>query len=73
MDLSLTRTSETATADRPWLASRHGLDAPISITIDVPLLSAGVHYGPSPTLPGRSLMFSGIPLARVSGSGLYGR
>lgn len=72
MDLQPITYSESATADRPWLASRHGLDTPLTITLDIGLFTEGAHYTPpSPGQP-RSTVLSGIPLGRVTGTGLYG-
>lgn len=72
MDLQPITYSESATADRPWLASRHGLDTPLTITLDTALFAQGAHYT-SPTLgQPRNVMKAGIPLGRVTATGLYG-
>ncbi|MCH0562178.1 head decoration protein [Streptomyces sp. MUM 2J] len=64
--------SESATADRPWLASRHGLDTPLTITLDTALFTQGTHYTPPTLGQPRNVMTAGIPLGRVTATGLYG-
>ncbi|MGW2886439.1 head decoration protein [Streptomyces griseoruber] len=72
MDLQPITYSEAATADRPWLASRHGLDTPLTITLDTPLFTEGTHYTPPTLGQPRNVMKAGIPLGRVTATGLYG-
>ncbi|MER6076972.1 head decoration protein [Streptomyces sp. NPDC001833] len=72
MDLQPITYSESATADRPWLASRHGLDTPLTVTLDTALFTESTHYT-QPTLgQPRYVMKAGIPLGRVTATGLYG-
>ncbi|MFI0929617.1 hypothetical protein ACH4TP_37700 [Streptomyces sp. NPDC021012] len=65
--------SDQVTADRPWLASLVGVQDTNTITLDLSKFTAGVHYAVSanPLLQGRNVMKSGIPLGRVTASGLY--
>lgn len=65
--------SDNVTADRPWLASLVGVQDTNSITLDLTKFASGTHYAPStsPFLQGRNVMKSGIPLGRVTASGLY--
>ncbi|MFE9812419.1 hypothetical protein [Streptomyces sp. NPDC005548] len=65
--------SDNVTADRPWLASLVGVQDTNSITLDLAKFSAGTHYAAStsPFLQGRNTMKSGIPLGKVTASGLY--
>ncbi|WP_228973392.1 head decoration protein [Streptomyces sp. DH12] len=64
MDLSLK--TESFTQDRrDWLGSAHGTDAPVSVTLDVTKFTSGTHY------PG-GFIKSGIPLGKVTATGLYG-
>jgi|SRR5690606_2373544 len=64
MDLSLK--TESFTQDRrDWLGSQHGTDAPVSVTLDVSKFTAGTHYPDG-------FIKSGIPLGKVTASGLYG-
>ncbi|MFF2566734.1 head decoration protein [Streptomyces sp. NPDC058084] len=72
MDLQPITYSESATADRPWLASRHGLDTPLTITLDTALFAQGTHYTPPAPGQPRNVMKAGIPLGRVTATGLYG-
>ncbi|MFJ8430474.1 head decoration protein [Kitasatospora sp. NPDC094019] len=66
-------TSATYNAGRPWLASRHGTDQTETVTIDASKLVANTHYVASTdsTQP-YSRLLSGIPLGKISASGLYG-
>ncbi|MFD3511913.1 head decoration protein [Streptomyces sp. NPDC058657] len=65
-------TSVTVTADRDWLASRHGTDSTDTITLDLPKFTKGTHYvEPSPgNIHG--YVRSGVPVGRITASGLYG-
>lgn len=64
MDLSLK--TESFTQDkRNWLGSAHGTDAPVSVTLDVSKFTAGTHYPDG-------YIKSGIPLGKVTATGLYG-
>ncbi|WP_198540076.1 hypothetical protein [Streptomyces sp. CT34] len=64
--------SEHLIANREWLASLHGTDSTDTITLDLELFSEGVHYqcGECDQPYGRVL--SGVPVGKVSESGLYG-
>jgi hypothetical protein len=72
VDLQPITYSESATADRPWLASRHGLDTPLTITLDTALFTEGTHYIPPTLAQPRNVFLSGIPLGRITATGLYG-
>jgi hypothetical protein len=64
MDLSLK--TESFTQDRrDWLGSAHGTDAPVSVTLDVSKFTANTHYP-------AGFIKSGIPLGKVTATGLYG-
>ncbi|MCM2391705.1 head decoration protein [Streptomyces albipurpureus] len=64
MDLSLK--VESFTQDRrDWLGSAHGTDAPVSASLDVSKFTAGTHYPDG-------YIKSGIPLGKVTATGLYG-
>lgn len=64
---------DSVTADRPWLASLVGVQDTNTITLDLTKFSEGTHYVTSanPMLQGRNVMKSGIPLGKVTASGLY--
>ena len=65
--------TDSVTADRPWLASLVGVQDTNTVTLDLTKFNAGTHYVASanPLLQGRTVMKSGIPLAKVTASGLY--
>ncbi|MFE5093211.1 head decoration protein [Streptomyces sp. NPDC056638] len=64
MDLSLK--TESFTQDRrDWLGSAHGTDAPVSATLDVSKFTAGTHYPDG-------YIKSGVPLGKITATGLYG-
>lgn len=61
------RTSDPGwvTDDPSWLGSAHGTDSTETGTVDTALFTAATHY-PDGYLP------SGLPLAKVTATGLYG-
>ncbi|GHC37497.1 MULTISPECIES: head decoration protein [Streptomyces rochei group] len=65
--------TDTVTADRPWLASLVGVQDTNTITLDLTKFTANTHYVTSanPALQGRNVMKSGIPLGKITASGLY--
>lgn len=65
--------SSTHTADRSWLASVHGTDSTDTITLDVSKFVKDTHWVAStdPVQP-YSRVKSGIPVGRITASGLYG-
>lgn len=64
MDLSL-RTESFAVDDTSWLASRHGVDACVSVTLDTSAFTPQVHYPDG-------FFRSGIALGKITATGLYG-
>ncbi|MCA1220261.1 hypothetical protein [Streptomyces sp. 8L] len=66
--------SDSVTADRPWLASLVGVQDTNTITLDLSKFTEGIHYtaATTPMAFGRFIMKSGIPLGKVTESGLYG-
>ncbi|MEV4741593.1 head decoration protein [Streptomyces sp. NPDC049555] len=65
-------TTVQVTADRDWLASRHGTDSTETITLDLTTFTKGVHYAePEPGQP-HGFVRSGVPVGRIAASGLYG-
>ncbi|MEU5435429.1 head decoration protein [Streptomyces sp. NPDC020719] len=65
-------TSTAMTADRDWLASRHGTDATETITLDLTKFTKNTHYiDPSAGNP-HGYVRSGVPVGRITASGLYG-
>lgn len=64
MDLSLKQ--DTFSQDRrDWLGSEHGTDAPRGITLDVSKFTQATHYPDG-------YLVSGLPIAEITASGLYG-
>lgn len=64
MDLSLKQ--DTFSQDRrDWLGSEHGTDAPRGVTLDVTKFTQATHYPDG-------YLKSGLPVAEVTASGLYG-
>ncbi|MGW1553916.1 head decoration protein [Streptomyces sp. NPDC002346] len=64
MDLSLK--TESFTQDRrDWLGSTHGTDAPVSASLDVSKFTSGTHYPDG-------YIKSGVPLGKITATGLYG-
>ena len=64
--MNLTTTTETfQNEDQTWLGSAHGTDMCRSITLDTSAFTAGTHY-PNGYFP------SGLPLGRITATGLYG-
>ncbi|WP_330306214.1 MULTISPECIES: head decoration protein [unclassified Streptomyces] len=66
-------TTLNLTADRSWLASLHGTSEVDSITLDMSTFVSGTHYVPSTdtSIP-YSRFLSGIPVGKITASGLYG-
>ncbi|MFE0533827.1 head decoration protein [Streptomyces nigra] len=64
--MNLTTTTETfGQDDQSWLKSAHGTDSAQPITLDTSAFVAGTHY-PNGYFP------SGLPLGRITATGLYG-
>ncbi len=66
MDFS-TITSQTGGRDQTWLASDHGLSTGQTRTLDVSKFTPGTHFNAD-----TKVLFSGIGLAKITASGLYG-
>lgn len=64
MELSQYRES-WGTQDQSWINSRHGLNNCKPATLDVSAFTAGTHY------PDGALL-SGLPLAKITATGMYG-
>ncbi|MFK8851245.1 hypothetical protein [Streptomyces sp. Ac-502] len=67
----MTVLNETATADRPWLASLVGTNDTNTITLDLSKFVAGVHYETGTPWQPRNVLKSGIPLGLIDATGLY--
>lgn len=64
MDLTL-RTETFAVDDTSWLASRHGVGEAVSVTLDTSAFTPSIHYPDG-------FFKSGIGLAKIAATGLYG-
>jgi hypothetical protein len=64
MDLTL-RTETFAVDDQSWLASRHGVGEAVSVTLDTSAFTPSIHYPDG-------YFKSGIGLAKITATGLYG-
>jgi hypothetical protein len=64
MDLTL-RTETFAVDDHSWLASRHGVGEAVSVTLDVSAFTPSIHYPDG-------FFKSGLGLAKITNTGLYG-
>lgn len=66
-------TSRSYTADRAWLASLHGTDQTETITLDIAKFTKDTHWVASTdTHQQYSRVLSGVPVGKISASGLYG-
>ena len=68
----VTVVNETANSGRPWLASLVGTNDGNTIALDLTKFVEGVHYTPGTLLQGRNVLKSGLPLGKITASGLYG-
>ncbi|MEU2315186.1 hypothetical protein [Streptomyces albidoflavus] len=67
----MTVLQEEATADRPWLASLVGTNDTNTIALDLTKFVEGVHYERGTFGQPRNVLKSGLPLGKVTASGLY--
>jgi hypothetical protein len=66
-------TTVNLTADRSWLAGLHGTSDIDTITLDMSTFVSGTHYFPSAdTDVPYSRLLSGLPVGKITASGLYG-
>lgn len=59
------KSTSYAVGDDSWLGSGHGTDSTESITLDISTFTSGTHYP-------NGFVESGIPLGKITASGLYG-
>lgn len=72
MDLQPMTTTTTVTADRRWLKSPHGTEMNETITLDVSKFTSGTHYVAATNTMPYAYFKSGLPLGKITASGLYG-
>lgn len=71
MDIQPITTEETYGANRTWLRSLHGSDMNKTVTLDLATFDVDDHYTAAANgIPNR--LFSGLPLGKITASGLYG-
>jgi hypothetical protein len=70
-DYQVLTTTTTVTDDRTWLASLDGVHEAQTVTVDTSKLTAGTHYTPGTQNQPRHVINSGIPLGKITASGLY--
>jgi len=71
VDIQPYTSTETLAVGRPWLMSMLGIEANESITLDLSKFTENLHWtAPSAYQPDRK-MKSGIPLGKLTASGLY--
>lgn len=70
-DYQVLTTTTTVTDDRTWLASLDGVHEAQTVTVDTSKLTAGTHYTPGTQNQPRHIIKSGIPLGKITASGLY--
>ncbi|MEE1812720.1 head decoration protein [Streptomyces sp. BE133] len=71
MDIQPMTTTETVTADRRWLRNLHGSGMNATITLDVTKFTSGTHYLPATARTPQAVFKSGLPLGKITASGLY--
>ncbi|MEZ7005678.1 head decoration protein [Streptomyces sp. AD55] len=71
MDLQPMTRTETVTADRRWLKNLHGSGMNTTITLDVTKFTSGTHYMAATPQQPYAVFKSGLPLAKITASGLY--
>lgn len=62
---------ETVTADRAWLASLDGTNDGNGIALDLTKFTLGTHYTAGTFQQGKNVLKSGLPLGKLTASGLY--
>ena len=67
----MTVLNESANAGRPWLASLVGTNDGNAIVLDLSKFVEGVHYDKGTLLQGKNVLKSGLPLGKLTASGLY--
>ncbi|MFC7870720.1 head decoration protein [[Kitasatospora] papulosa] len=70
-DYQVLTTATTVTDDRTWLASLDGVHEAQTIPVDTSKLTAGTHYTAGTQNQPRHIIKSGIPLGKITASGLY--
>ncbi|HEX5568034.1 MAG TPA: head decoration protein [Streptomyces sp.] len=72
MDIQPYTSTETLAVGRPWLMSMLGIKANQSVTLDLAAFDEDTHWLPPTAHQPERKLKSGIPLGRISASGLFG-
>lgn len=72
MDIQPITTQETVTADRRWLLSLYGSETNKTVTLDTATFTEHTHWLPPNKHVNQRVLKSGLPLGKVTASGLYG-
>jgi hypothetical protein len=72
MDIQPITTQETVTADRRWLMSLYGSETNKTVTLDTATFSSNTHWLPPTNYVNQRVLKSGLPLGKITASGLYG-
>lgn len=70
-DYQVLTTATTVIDDRTWLASLDGVHEAQTITIDTSKLTVGTHYTAGTAAQPRNIIKSGLPLGKITASGLH--
>ncbi|KIF66297.1 hypothetical protein HY68_36975 [Streptomyces sp. AcH 505] len=71
MDIQPYTTTETLAVGRPWLMSMLGIEANVSVTLDLTAFDENVHWTAGSAFQPERKLKSGIPLGKNATSGLY--
>jgi hypothetical protein len=71
VDIQPMTTTETVTADRRWLRNLHGSGMNATITLDVSKFTVSTHYTAATATNPYNVFKSGLPLGKITASGLY--
>ncbi|MET9436882.1 hypothetical protein [Streptomyces sp. NPDC006551] len=71
MDIQPYTTSETLAVGRPWLMSMLGIEANQTVTLDLTAFDENLHWTEASAYQPERKLKSGIPLAKITASGLY--
>jgi hypothetical protein len=72
MDIQPITTQDTVTADRRWLMSLYGSETNKTITLDTTTFTETTHWLPTNRHVNQRVLKSGLPLGKITASGLYG-
>ncbi|MGV2914725.1 hypothetical protein [Streptomyces alfalfae] len=71
MDIQPYTSTETLAIGRPWLMSMLGIEANVSVTLDLTQFDENLHWMEASKYQSERKLKSGIPLGKVAATGLY--